>query len=54
MYGLRGNVFGEEAASALVKYLMGVGRIELNSAFGRQSGFELAMAVQVLFQAFRH
>jgi hypothetical protein len=54
MYGLRSDVFCEEAASALVKNLMGVGRVELNSAFGRQSGFELAMAVQVLFQAFRH
>lgn len=54
MYGLRLDVFCKEAASALVKNLIGVGSIELNSAFGRQSGFELAMAVQILFQAFRH
>ena len=54
MYGLGLDVFGKEAASALVKNLIGVGGIKLYSAFGRQSRFELAMAVQVLFQTFCH
>ena len=45
MYGLGLEVFRKEAASALVKNLIGVGGIKLYSALCGKSRFEFAMAV---------